>query len=122
MLHATPNLFLAGLALLGLIGFIVELLAKHAAKTAEPYLSPFDGNTERVPARIRVRQFLLWTLVAGLLAAGFTIKGEYLYSSIFYFYAVAALYAAWVYRRGRQPKLMEGIRDFPDPPSILRKP
>ncbi len=108
--------------LLGVAILIVELRAKHAAKTTEPYLSPLDGTTERVPVFLRVWQFLLWALSAGVLAIGYTTKREYLYSSVWYFHVVAALYMAWVYRRGREPKLMDGFREFPDPPSLLRKP
>jgi hypothetical protein len=122
MQHAPLNLFLAGLLLLGLIIVSIELLAKRAAKTRQVYTSPFGGNTERVPPRVRVWQFILAALVAGVLAAGFAIEGQYFYSSIFCFYLVAVIYTAWVYRRGREPKLLEGIREFPDPPTLLKKP
>jgi hypothetical protein len=122
MKHPQLVLFVAGYLLLGIAIFIVELQSKRAAKTSEPYLSPLDATTERVPAHLRVWHYLLWAISAGVLAIEYTIHGEYLFSSVWYLHVVAALYIAWVYRRGREPKLMEGFREFPDPPSLLRKP
>lgn len=118
--YAPLNFFLAGLVLLGLISVGTDLLAKRAAKSTQLYVSPFGGKTERVPPRVRLWQFILSALVAGVLAAGFAVKGQYFYSSIFCFYTVTGVYIAWVYRRGREPQL--GIREFSDPPSLLKKP
>jgi hypothetical protein len=122
MAHPQKILFIVGFLLLGVASIIVDLRAKRAAKANEPYLSPLDGTKERVPAPHRVWQFLLWALWTGVLAIGFTIQREYFYSSVWYAHVVAALYSAWIYRRGRVPKVLEGFREFPDPPSLLRKP
>ncbi len=121
MAHPQRILFIVGFLLLGVASFIVDLRAKRAANTTAPYLSPLDGTKERVPAPLRVWQFLLWALSTGVIAIGYTIQGEYLFSSVWYLHVVAALYIAWVYRRGREPKIMEGFREFRDPPSLLRK-
>jgi hypothetical protein len=60
-------------------------------------------------------------LSAGVIAIAYTTRGEYLFSSVWYLHVVSALYSAWVYRRGSEPKLMEGFREFPDPPSLVKK-
>ena len=122
MVRGQTVLFVGGFLLLGVATLIVELRAKRAAMTSESYLSPLNGITETVPAPIRVWQFFLWALSASVIAIGYTARGEYLFSSVWYLHMVIALYSAWVYRRGREPKLMEGFREFPDPPSLLRKP
>jgi hypothetical protein len=108
----TTVLFVAGFLLLGAGTLIVDLRAKRAAKTSESYLSPLNGITERVPAPFRVRQFSLWALSAGVLAIGYTTRGEYLFSSVWYLHVVIALYSAWVYRRGSEPKLMGASGNF----------
>jgi hypothetical protein len=122
MAHPQRILFILGFLLLGVASFIVDLRVRRAAKTNAPYLSPLDATTERVPAPLRVWQYLLWALSAGVIAIRFTIRGEYVSSSVWYLHVVVALYIAWVYRRGREPKIMEGFWEFPDPPSLLRKP
>jgi hypothetical protein len=121
MPHPQRILFIVGFLLLGVASFIVDLRARRAAKTSGPYLSPFDGTKERVPAPLRVWQFFLWALSAGLIAIRFTIRGEYVFSSVWYAHVVVALCTACVYRRGREPKSMNGFREFPDPPSLLKK-
>jgi hypothetical protein len=114
--------FMGSWLLLFAASVVVDVRAKHAAKSTQPYLSPLDGTEERVPARLRMWQFLLWAVFAAIVAIGYAAKREYMYSSPWFAHILVAVYCAWVYRRGREPKVMEGFREFPDPPSLLRKP
>jgi hypothetical protein len=96
-------LFWAGWLLLLIIGAFVEVRATRAAKTAVPYLSPLDGTEEDVPARLRVWQYWLWAFFAVLLAMAYVIKGEYLFSSVWFAHVIAALWVglcAWPRAKG----------------------
>ena len=114
--------FGAGWLLLGFVTLAVERRAKNAAKVNDPYISPLDGTIEHVPASLKISQYLLFAIVAAIPAVEYLVRGEYLEGSPWVANTVVGLYSAWVFRRGREPKIMEGFREFPDPPSLLKKP
>jgi hypothetical protein len=113
--------FVAGWLILFWAGYVLERRGKKAAQHSDPYISPLDGTAERVPAALRANQYFLWAIMAAATAATYFFRREYLGGSPWFANAVVGLYCAWVYRWGREPKIMEGFHDLPDPPSLLRK-
>lgn len=114
--------FVAGWVLLGVASYILEKRAKQAARENEPYISPLNGMVERVPSSLKVSQYLLWATAAAVVATVYISTGKYLLGVPYFIHIVIAFYCAWVYWRGREPKIMEGFREIPDPPSLWKKP
>jgi hypothetical protein len=99
MLTLRFALSLVGWLLLGVIAYLVHRREKTEAAKNESYTSPLTGVIENVPPSLYVQRYL---------------------GGVPYFaHVVVALYCAWVYRRGREPKIMGGYRELPNPPSLL---
>jgi hypothetical protein len=109
-----------GWVLIGVVLYLLQKRDKQAALRNESYISPLNGMIEHVPPVIQAQRYLLWAVMAGMTTPVGAILKDYL-TAIFYApHIVAAFYCAWVYRRGREPKIMEGFRELPDPPSLFR--
>jgi|SRR5882762_4148331 len=102
--------FGVGWLLLGVATYILEKRAKQAAEENEPYIGPLNGVTGRVPP--------LQPSDASL------VEGIYLYSTPWVAHTVLAFYPAWVYWRGREPKITGRIprdsRSSESPEKVLK--
>ena len=111
---------LAGWILLCFASFILELRVKAAKTKNATYTSPLNGMIEDVPPPLRMYQYFLWAAFAAILAIGSVERGDYFFAAPWIAHVAIALYSSWVYRRGREPRIMEGFRELPDPPSLLK--
>jgi hypothetical protein len=109
-----------GWLLIGVVLYLLQKRDKQAALRNESYISPLNGMIEHVPPVLQAQRYLLWAVIAGTIAAVGSLRKDYLVALLYTPNIVAALYSAWVYRRGREPKIMEGFRELPDPPSLFR--
>ena len=101
------------------ISSYVERRNRREGRELEPKINPLNGTRDSIPPQHRAQERILYSVFAGSLALVYILRHQYLASSVFVVYAMIGLYQVWVYRRGREPKIMEGFREIPDPPSLL---
>jgi len=109
-----------GWVLIGVVLYLQQKRDKQAALRNESYISPLNGMIEHVPPVIQAQRYLLWAVMVGTIAAVGAIRRDYLAVLLYTSHMIVALYCAWVYRRGGEPKIMEGFRELADPPSLFR--
>jgi hypothetical protein len=119
MLTLRFALSLVGWLPLGVIAYMVHRRDKTEAAKNESYTSPLTGVIENVPPSLYVQRYLLWAAAAAPLGVAGLVRKDYFFSVPYFAHVVVALYCAWVYRRGREPKIMGGYRELPNPPSLL---
>ena len=111
--------YLLGNLLLGMVLYLLRKRDQQEALKNVSYISPLNGMIEHIPPSLRAQRYFLWAAMTGGIAATRIAARDYLSSIVYFVHIVIALYCAWVYRRGREPRIMEGYREFPDPPSLL---